>query len=241
MASEPGFMFSRSIENPDGYVWEIVWTRSRSGVKLKRPPIERLAVYRRRMNQRQLRRAQRLIGSPARLELAIEPVHEQRRRGIVGLPQCGDHAVRSRAQKGPGQSHQPFADIGAKPRTIAGGNGDQPRLQWTMHDVARIELEVLRVLRRRRQDHRRIERTRSARRAVRDEVNVSILIRSAHRIRRRHRSRLSEQSGAWSRSLRSDSRSAPVRSLPWAGPAGSISRARAATQYGIGAAIRGRR
>src|SRR6266404_6889786 len=82
MASEPGFMFSRSIENPDGYVWEIVWTRSRSGVKLKRPLIERLAVNGRRMNQRQLRRAQRLIGSPARLASAGRASPDERERTV---------------------------------------------------------------------------------------------------------------------------------------------------------------
>src|ERR1700678_2256830 len=87
---------------------------SRTGIELKAAPVQGFAVYPWGMNERQLCRAESCIRTAASLKLAIKPVHQQRGGSIIYLPQCTNYIVRARAQKRPGQTHQPFACISAK-------------------------------------------------------------------------------------------------------------------------------
>src|SRR4029079_7667467 len=80
-----------------------------------------------RANQLELRRLEGLILRLALVEVGIETLHEQRRRGVGDAPQRGDDRARASELEGAHQPDQALpSQLLAEPR-IAGRESDQIR------------------------------------------------------------------------------------------------------------------
>ena len=73
----------------------------------------------------------------------IKALHEYRRTLVVHIPQTGNDLAAPCAKKGPRQTYQPFAGIGAFARAVAGGNDHDPGVDWDVDDFACIQLETV--------------------------------------------------------------------------------------------------
>src|SRR5208337_3466837 len=87
----------------------------------------------------------------------------------ANLPEGSDHVVSAGAQESPGEADETLAGIGACAGTIAGGNGDELRLQGMCHDVPGIKLVGIALLA---ENDGGLQRTRVAGSTVRHKMQV---------------------------------------------------------------------
>ncbi len=143
----------------------------RPGVELKGRPIKRIAESA-AVQQRQLRRAQRLLRSGAFFEFVIEVIHQLFGGCVSDFPEAGNDVVGSGAQKSPRQSDQAFSGIGARASAVAGRDGNQIGADGVLNNIAGVELERIGFERAFGKHNRRVEGTQAAGGAVGDKMNL---------------------------------------------------------------------
>ena len=156
-----------------------------AGVELEGGPVERLAEGFPRVEKGELGLAQGGTGLLFVLEILVQAPHQLWRGLIADFPECADDVVRSSVEKSPGEPHGAFPRIGSRAAPVARRDGDKPRVEGHLNDVASVELEGVFGCRRTGKDDGGIQRVGAAGHAMGNEVNEGELLRVAIEVGRR--------------------------------------------------------